>query len=212
MLRVIRFQRSRYGCRVCESAVAPTPERPVANGLPTAAPLRHVAVSQFSWHIPLQRQTQMMAASGIARPWCIGSSGQPRGCGRIRKIYEIGARVRGLTAGIRVATRQRETKSLVETLNSWLMERLGEISTASTESIRRSRLVPRTPFGPSVFRAGFMRANILRLLKNQQPVLAHRRELTEPTKFEGDEVGRAYLLWLHHVSVGVWLGIGECCR
>ena len=34
-------------------------------GLPTSALLAHVAVSKFAWHIPLHRQTQMMAAYGI---------------------------------------------------------------------------------------------------------------------------------------------------
>ncbi|HTI81626.1 MAG TPA: IS66 family transposase [Acetobacteraceae bacterium] len=67
VLRVKRFHRPRYGCRVCESVVAqaPAPERPVANGLPTTALLAHVAVSKFAWHIPLHRQTKMLASSGI---------------------------------------------------------------------------------------------------------------------------------------------------
>jgi transposase len=274
ILRVIRFRRPRYGCRACESAVvqASAPERPVANGLPTSALLAHVAVSKFAWHIPLHRQTQMMAASGIqldrstlvhwieraawwlrplhalltetvlsapkifcddtplpvldrtrrrtrlGRIWCYAVDDRPwqgpmppavvylfaedrRGCHvaehldtfsgvlqvdayaaydalarrgrnagpirlayclaharrrffdlhktgdepvateavrRIGKIYEIEARVRGTTADIRAATRQRETKPLMETLKSWLMERLEEISAKSklAEAIR----------------------------------------------------------------------------
>jgi transposase len=242
----------------------------VANGLPTSALLAHVAVSKFAWHIPLHRQTQMMAASGVqldrstlvhwieraawwlwplhalltesvlsapkifcddlpvldrtrrrtrlGRIWCYAVDDRPRqgpmppavvylfaedrrGCRvaehldtfsgvlqvdayaaydalargsrnagpirlayclaharrrffdlhktgnepvateavrRIGKIYEIEAHVRGTTADIRAATRRRETKPLMETFKSWLMERLEEISAKSkhAEAIR----------------------------------------------------------------------------
>jgi len=68
ILRVKRFHRPRYGCRVCESVVAqaPAPARPIVNGLPTTALLAHIAVSKFAWHIPLHRQTKMLSSSGIA--------------------------------------------------------------------------------------------------------------------------------------------------
>ena len=67
IIRVKRIRRPRYGCRACESAVvqAPAPPRPVEGGLPTAALLAHVAVSKFAWHLPLHRQTQMLAGQGI---------------------------------------------------------------------------------------------------------------------------------------------------
>jgi len=67
IIRVKRIRRPRYGCRACEGAVvqAPAPPRPVEGGLPTAALLAHVAVSKFAWHLPLHRQTQMLAGSGI---------------------------------------------------------------------------------------------------------------------------------------------------
>ena len=67
IIRVKRISRPRYGCRACESAVvqAPAPPRPVEGGLPTAALLAHVAVSKFAWHLPLHRQTQMLAGQGI---------------------------------------------------------------------------------------------------------------------------------------------------
>ncbi len=57
---------------------------------------------------------------------------------RIGKIYEIEARVRGSTADIRAATRQCETKPLMQTFRSWLMARLEEISAKSklAEAIR----------------------------------------------------------------------------
>jgi transposase len=67
IIRVKRIRRPRYGCRACESAVvqAPAPPRPVEGGLPTAALLAHVAVSKFAWHLPLHRQTQMLAGQGL---------------------------------------------------------------------------------------------------------------------------------------------------
>lgn len=67
VIRVKRIHRPRYGCRACESAVvqALAPPRPVEGGLPTAALLAHVAVSKFAWHLPLHRQTQMLAGHGV---------------------------------------------------------------------------------------------------------------------------------------------------
>jgi transposase len=67
VIRVKRIRRPKYGCRACETAVvqAPAPPRPIDGGLPTAALLAHIAVSKFAWHLPLHRQTQMLAGHGI---------------------------------------------------------------------------------------------------------------------------------------------------
>jgi transposase len=67
IVRVRRIRRPKYGCRACETAVvqAPAPPRPIDGGLPTAALLAHIAVSKFAWHLPLHRQTQMLAGHGI---------------------------------------------------------------------------------------------------------------------------------------------------
>jgi len=67
IIRVKRIHRPKYGCRACEAAVAqaPAPPRPIDGGLPTAALLAHIAVSKFAWHLPLHRQTQMLAGHGI---------------------------------------------------------------------------------------------------------------------------------------------------
>src|SRR6202042_2242321 len=67
IIRVKRIHRPRYGCRACESTVvqAPAPPRPVEGGLPTTALLAHIAVSKFAWHLPLYRQTQMLAGHGV---------------------------------------------------------------------------------------------------------------------------------------------------
>ena len=268
IIRVKRIRRPRYGCRACEGAVvqAPAPPRPVEGGLPTAALLAYVAVSKFAWHLPLHRQTQMLAGNGIdldrstlvhwieraawwlkplhtllvetvmsapkvfcddtplpvldrtrrrtrlGRLWCYAVDDRPwqgpapptviylyaadrRGCHvkehlgkfrgvlqvdgytgydelarpgrpggaitlayclaharreffdvhkrtadrvaaealrRIGEVYAIETRIRGSTADERVVVRQAETKPLMATLRSWLMERLGEISTKSS--------------------------------------------------------------------------------
>jgi transposase len=67
VVRVKRIVRPRYGCRACESAVvqAAAPQRPIEGGLPTTALLAHVVVSKFAWHLPLHRQTQMLAGQGL---------------------------------------------------------------------------------------------------------------------------------------------------
>ena len=67
IIRVRCIRRPRYGCRACEGAVvqAPAAPRPIEGGLPTAALLAHVAAAKFAWHLPLHRQTQMLAGHGI---------------------------------------------------------------------------------------------------------------------------------------------------
>ena len=52
-----------------ESAVvqAPAPPRPIDGGLPTTALLAHIAAAKFAWHLPLHRQTQMLAGYGILK-------------------------------------------------------------------------------------------------------------------------------------------------
>ena len=67
VLQVKRIGRPRYGCRSCESAVvqAKAPPRLVENGMATTALVAHVAVAKFSWHLPLNRQTQILHGHGI---------------------------------------------------------------------------------------------------------------------------------------------------
>jgi transposase len=67
IIRVKRIHRPRYGCRVCEGAVvqAPAPARAIEGGLPTPALLAHVTAAKFAWHLPLNRQAQMLAGYGI---------------------------------------------------------------------------------------------------------------------------------------------------
>jgi transposase len=67
ILRVLRTVRPKYGCRGCESAVvqAPAPSRLITAGMASTALVAWVVVSKFAWHMPLNRQTQMLAGHGV---------------------------------------------------------------------------------------------------------------------------------------------------
>ncbi len=65
-LKVIRVLRPRYGCRACGTIhQAPAPERPIAKGLATPGLLAHVLVAKYCDHLPLYRQSQIFARSGV---------------------------------------------------------------------------------------------------------------------------------------------------
>ncbi|PDS67887.1 IS66 family transposase [Rhizobium phaseoli] len=67
VVRVKRTIRPRYACRACESVVvqASAPARVMDGGMVTTAFAAHVAVSKFAWHLPLNRQAQMLASCGV---------------------------------------------------------------------------------------------------------------------------------------------------
>ena len=66
-LRVIVTVRPRYACRACTDGVtqAPAPAALIESGLPTEGAIAHVLVSKYSDHLPLYRQSQMLARSGV---------------------------------------------------------------------------------------------------------------------------------------------------
>jgi transposase len=66
-LRVIVTVRPKYACRACAEGVtqAPAPAHLIEGGLPTEGAIAHVLVSKFSDHLPLYRQSQILARSGI---------------------------------------------------------------------------------------------------------------------------------------------------
>ena len=66
-LRVIVTVRPRYACRACSDGVtqAPAPTALIEGGLPTEGAIAHVLVSKYADHLPLYRQSQMLARSGI---------------------------------------------------------------------------------------------------------------------------------------------------
>lgn len=73
-LKVIVTRRPKYACRSCEKTgadevvgivQAPASPHLVEGGLPTEAFVADVVVSKYAWHLPLYRQSQMLAAEGI---------------------------------------------------------------------------------------------------------------------------------------------------
>ncbi|MGC9523750.1 MAG: IS66 family transposase [Anaerolineae bacterium] len=66
-LRVIVTVRPKYACRICTDGVtqAPTPARLIEGGLPTEGAIAHVLVSKYADHLPLYRQSQILARSGV---------------------------------------------------------------------------------------------------------------------------------------------------
>ena len=66
-LQVIVTVRPKYACRKCEEGVtqAPAPAHLIEGALPTEGMIAHVLVSKFADHLPLYRQSQIYARSGI---------------------------------------------------------------------------------------------------------------------------------------------------
>lgn len=65
--RVIVTVRPKYACRACTDGItqAPTPPWLIEGGLPTEGAIAHVLVSKYADHLPLYRQSQILARSGI---------------------------------------------------------------------------------------------------------------------------------------------------
>jgi transposase len=65
--QVLVTRRPKLACRACEGVVvqAPAPERLIPGGLPTEATVAHVLVSRYADHLPLYRQSQILARQGI---------------------------------------------------------------------------------------------------------------------------------------------------
>ena len=74
-VRVIVTRRPKYACRACEKTgadettgiiQAPAPARLIEGGLPTEAMVADVVVSKHADHLPLYRQSQILARQGVA--------------------------------------------------------------------------------------------------------------------------------------------------
>lgn len=65
--RIIETIRPKYACRICTDGVtqAPAPARLIEGGLPTEAFIAHVLVGKYADHLPLYRQSQILARGGI---------------------------------------------------------------------------------------------------------------------------------------------------
>jgi transposase len=63
---VIRLVRPKLSCTNCEQVVqAPAPSRPIERGLAGPGLLAHVLVAKYADHLPLYRQSEMYARSGL---------------------------------------------------------------------------------------------------------------------------------------------------
>ena len=89
-LRVIVTVRPKYACRVCEEGVtqAPAPAHLIEGGLPTEGMLAHVMVSKFADHLPLYRQAQIYARSGIDLHRSTLALWVGKGSFELRPVYE----------------------------------------------------------------------------------------------------------------------------
>jgi transposase len=65
--RVVVTKRPKLACRACPGVVlqAPAPPRLIEGGVPTEATVAHVLVSRYADHLPLYRQSQILARQGI---------------------------------------------------------------------------------------------------------------------------------------------------
>ena len=64
--KVIRHVRPKLACARCDKIIqAAAPSRPIARGLAGPGLLAHVLVSKYADHLPLYRQSQIFARSGI---------------------------------------------------------------------------------------------------------------------------------------------------
>lgn len=66
-LRVIVTVRPKYACRTCTDGVtqAQAPSHLIEGGLPTEATIAHVLVSKYADHLPLYRQSQILAWASL---------------------------------------------------------------------------------------------------------------------------------------------------
>ena len=65
-LKVLRHLRPKYSCTRCNAMAMPAgASRPIDRGLPGPGLLAHVSTSKFADHLPLYRQSQILARQGI---------------------------------------------------------------------------------------------------------------------------------------------------
>ena len=65
--RVVVTKRPKLACRACPGVVLQeaAPARLIEGGMPTEATVAHVLVSRYADHLPLYRQSQILARQGI---------------------------------------------------------------------------------------------------------------------------------------------------
>ena len=87
-LQVIVTVRPKYACRKCEEGVTQAPAHLIEGGLPTEGMLAHVMVSKFADHLPLYRQAQIYARSGVDLHRSTLAFWVGKGSFELRPVYE----------------------------------------------------------------------------------------------------------------------------
>jgi len=88
--KVIVTRRPKYGCRACESAVvqAAAPARLIEGGLPTEALVAQVLVGKYADHLPLYRQSQILARQRIELDRSTLADWVGRAAAELRPLHE----------------------------------------------------------------------------------------------------------------------------
>jgi transposase len=109
-LKLVETVRLKKSCRCCEKVVQePAPTRPVARGMAGPGLLAHIIVAKYDDHLPLYRQTEILARMGADIPrstlidWCgRGVATLAPLIARIREIVMVADRLHGDDTPIRV--------------------------------------------------------------------------------------------------------------
>lgn len=90
-VRVLRTIRPKYACRVCEGGLvqAPAKLRLFDGGMATTALVASVAVWKYAWHLPLNRQAQMLAGQGVQLDRATLGKWMKKAAWWLRPIYEL---------------------------------------------------------------------------------------------------------------------------
>ncbi len=96
-----RLASPKYSCRSCERIVqAPAPAKAIARGKATFGTLAHVVVSKFDHHLPLYRQTEMMAAQGVELDRSTLAGGTGQGSSYAKRSWKAGGGWTGQAAAL----------------------------------------------------------------------------------------------------------------
>jgi len=109
-VRVIVTRRPKYACRSCEKTgadtvagviQAPAPARLIEGGLPTEAMVADVVVSKHADHLPLYRQSQILARHGVKiERSTLAQMGRRRGCRTAASARSSDRSAQGVTAAV----------------------------------------------------------------------------------------------------------------
>lgn len=90
-VRVLRTIRPKYACRACEGGIvqAPAKLRLFDGGMATTALVASVAVWKYAWHLPLNRQAQMLAGQGVQLDRATLGKWMKKAAWWLRPLYEL---------------------------------------------------------------------------------------------------------------------------